>query len=232
MTTGSRRVNLLNQRFRDGTASSNLTRAGVCVHQFDSEEHAAQPWRGCPRGVQAPPNAGGECAIYGGRLSSSVINAEVATASGIRLFSHRGGVVFDPVGLELNCVYGADSGSRNYAETGCNPDFCQSPSDAWCNGLPHRPDPGLELVLRSQVGADRYNEVMVNAGHLDSRLPRAIEAIFALHPDAGGSAQDLDVALRVHGAFLETFPLLSAAGWPLLVLNSHDTTHPFSVHRG
>lgn len=227
MATGPLRVAALNRRFREGVASSNLTRAGLLVHQFDAEEDESHPWRGCPKPRTDTRGVGNQCPQFGGRFSSSVVNARMRGRSGkggIRLFSARSGVVFNPREARLNCAYAGDSGSRKWPATGCSDVLCASASDGWCGGLAHKPEQ-LELVIRSTQGG-AYNEVMVDTARLETALPRAIDAIFYVRGAPGAERKH---AAWAHARFLESYSGLTALEWPLLRLDLEDMVNPLSA---
>ena len=59
----------LNARYRDAQPSSDLRRAGVLLHMWDSTESKAQRWRGCPNHEGTPENEGWDWCAPSARLS-------------------------------------------------------------------------------------------------------------------------------------------------------------------
>ena len=220
----------LNARFRNGRPANALEAAGVLLRQFDNEEDYSAPWRGCPRGQKVREGAGNECAIYGGRFSSSIVNAAMVGAGGkgkIALFSQDSGVVFNPLGTQLNCIYAADGGTRKMPDDGCGPTsgFCpktRSPHDGWCDGRPIFPDRVAD-ALNGQ-GARPYNEAVVNTKYLDEHLPQAVEAFFFI---AGARAYQRGKGEAAHAKFHAAYPTLAATEAPLLCLDPTDLERPF-----
>ena len=211
------RLSRVPQRLQKSLAALTLKRAlaaaGVLLRQFDGSEDVARPWRGCPGG-NVRQGAGSECAIYGARLSASIINREI----GVHLFSRSApGTIYGPAGVQLRCAYGGDGGTRASVDGCRNGAFCTSPGDAWCGGAPHPPN-DLASIL---VPRGEYNEVIVDAASIEVALPRVVDAFFYMR----GSAPER--AARVREQFVAEHHV-SAKGFPLVRLDPRNRDAPFS----
>jgi len=225
-------VDALNARFVRGHPSSSLDEAGVLLHGFDHTENQKERWRGCS--ARAHPDGGGDCEQFGNRFSASIIFRGMLTAGGgaaaqIPLFGSAGGIIFSPPATKIICAYTADGGSRGKRD-GCGDDFCdsaRSAHDPWCDGRPHLPR-DLSNVLRGYVEQKRtsYNEIIVDTAALADYLPDSIEAIFYV---ASGGRQEEEDARQVHRQFHAAFPALGVDSVPLVRLDLHDTSNPFSL---
>lgn len=145
----------LNQRYLHGRPSNHLLEAGVLVHMFDQTESKAEPWRGCPDHVGTDAD-GGECTLFGNRLSTSMI---WSGHSGVYGGYRPGGIVLSPYPewTRVLCIYGSDGGTRHGGDfDGCGTEFCNKDDarDGWCDGLPHKPDK-LAQVLQWFAGQHR-----------------------------------------------------------------------------
>ena len=216
----------LNARFQDGIASNDLEKAGVIVRQFDRTEDIQRPWRGCPN-HDASDGAGNDCALFGNRLSASILNAGMVPRTGERrvpLFSADSGVIYAPTSMRLACIYGGDGGSRK-EEDGCGSNFCdaaRSRRDFWCDGRPHHTEQ-LGDVLRGMMehSPGGYNEAIFSSFDLDQQLPWAVEAFF--YVDTGGLA----AARSAHAAFHSTYPDIGGKMAPLIHIVTTDVNTPF-----
>ena len=150
------------------------------------------------------------------------MNAHLFRATGkIKLFSTgAAGVVYSPR-ITLNCVYGGDGGTRKLPEDGCGTEFCdRSATDAWCNGLPHRPSHVGDML--THLTGSGYNEVIISTKSIDDLLPEAVEGIFYLKRSIASERR----ARTAHADFLRRYRL-SAATHPLLRLDLDNLDRPF-----
>ena len=106
-------VDLVNKRFAGSKKpSGDLDKAGVLMHQFDTIEVKGRPWEFC---------TGQRCYMGGqwipGRISSMLIYSGMRDRKdrvAIPLpFKDRGGLIFNPFEVEIQCMYGVD-GSALY----------------------------------------------------------------------------------------------------------------------
>ena len=220
----------LNARFVNGGISNDLEAAGVLIRQFDNEEDYSAPWRGCPDAHHVREGAGNECAIYGGRFSSSIVNAAIyAGRTKMTLFSQESGIVYSPHATKLNCIYAADGGTRKMPTDGCGPlkGFCEpsrSAHDGWCDGRPIHPD-RIADALRGQIEGSRpYNEAVINTEYIETHLPHAVDAFFFV---AGARSSLRRRAELAHAKFHAAYPNLLATDAPLLCLDMSDLVRPF-----
>lgn len=198
--------------------STTLSQVGIVIRQFDNCEDAARPWRGCPDHV-AREGAGSECALNGNRFSASIINQKLWRAGG-RLFSAtRSGVIYAPAGVQINCAYNSDGGSRDSADGCKGGNFCGDPSDLWCDGRPHRPS-DLASVL-SKPGSGGYNEVILDVGYLDAHLPSAVDGFFYVKGQSKSAAQ------RARNTFLAENSRIRPADFPLIAIDPRNRERPF-----
>ena len=94
-------VERLNERFERGQPGSDLARAGVLVHQFDTPDAVRynNPWRPCP--------ADKWCSKWADRYSTSIINRRIP-----HVFSaDESGFVVRPLAVEILCAWSQDGGS-------------------------------------------------------------------------------------------------------------------------
>ena len=61
----------------------------------------------------ANDGTGNECALNGNRFSASILNMKLWRAGGHLFSASKSGVVYAPGGVQLNCVYNSDGGSRD-----------------------------------------------------------------------------------------------------------------------
>lgn len=224
-------IGRLNARFTGGRVANSLELAGVLLRQFDNEEDSGAPWRGCPHQL-VREGAGNECAIFGGRFSSSIVNAAMATAAGkkkIILFSEESGIVYNPHATRLNCIYAADGGTRKMPKDGCGPEkgFCEpsrSAFDGWCDGRPIFPNRIQDALRGQQEGGRPYNEAVINTEYIETHLPQAVEAFFFVSGARPFSRQRGEDA---HAKFHAAYPNLRSTDAPLLCLDPNDLERPF-----
>lgn len=201
----------LNEQWRNGEPSGELSRAGILVHTFDNTEddmtakqsvgkspQDAEPWRPC--------SAQAWCGQYHGRLSASIINQ----AQRVLFTSEFGaGIVLSP-GTSLYCSYPVDGGTMQKfcppgAPTGCAPGCATETGEPnWCDhdeawspltsaqvwSCAFRPD-DLEAMLRHHRNsrASQYNEVVVDTSSYETHLPNSLLAFFFLASDRGGGSE-------------------------------------------
>ena len=219
---------VLNARFRDGTATNDLTAAGVLLRQFDRTEDIERPWRGCPGG-HVSNGAGHDCELFGNRLSASIVNAQMVSPRDkvVPVFSTEGGVVYSPTLSGITCIFGGDGGSRKFSD-GCGHDYCppqrSAAGDVWCDGKPHfRTHIGDVLRGFSTVRQGSFNEVILNSETLDTHLPKVVEAFFYVTPTGATAAR------AAHEKFVAKYGLKPTHPdfVPLLRLDVSDPDHPF-----
>ena len=125
-SAGGSAVDRINSRFRNARPSSDLTEAGVLLHQFDEIEMHGRPWEFCE----------GTCYTQGatlpGRVSAMIIYhglRDRGDRAGIPLpFGDRGGLIFRPTEVELKCLYGVD-GSTAFQRNDPNHPGCPAPGE-------------------------------------------------------------------------------------------------------
>ena len=107
----------INNRFALGHASSNLSLAGVLMHQFDGTTDPTHPWLPCP------PQQW--CNAFSDRISASLINRRIPF-----LFKEGGvGIILAPSKTKLRCSYFGDGGTMPRRcgprpAKGCEPGCC------------------------------------------------------------------------------------------------------------
>ena len=172
----------INERFARGHASSNLSEAGVLVHQFDGTTNFEYPWLPCP------PEQW--CNSFNNRISASLINSRLPF-----LFKEGGvGMILAPKATSIRCSYFVDGGTMSKTceqhRDGCVAGCCdQFGRPNWCGpdlslasqtiyGCAFRPL-DLEAMLRHHElrrDARQYNEVVVDLSSWDAE--RSVEAFY------------------------------------------------------
>ena len=164
-------------------------------------------------------------------------------------FSNRGGILFNPSAVQIDCLYGIDGATYhlNYVQPnppGCSKSFCSPNNNHGCgfNGAPATAwaprDMQRLLELHKEHGAQwhnpgwhsGYNEVIVNSRHYNDHLPNSVWAFF--YPkgqdpttwDLGYGIQ-IDVR-RAHRDFLAEYGL-TARDVPLLEFDPSAWDRPF-----
>eukprot|EP00965_Chrysotila_dentata_P237010 6201643-Pleurochrysis_carterae.AAC.1 len=159
-------VDTINGRFIRGGASSDLSLAGVLIHQFDKLEEPTEPWRPCHTGW---------CSNIQNFLSASIINALVPN-----LFSDSrkppgdgAGVVISPELAPVICAYSVDGGTQARFNGGCGQNWCSPPVFWSCSWPPEK----LRDMLQAQEQhySDQYNEVVLSSSAWEAALPDIIE---------------------------------------------------------
>jgi hypothetical protein len=221
----------LNWRFKNGHITNELRSAGILIKQFDASEDQNSPWRGCPNHV-ALEGAGQDCYTYGGRFSSTIINADMFTGREFKLMSREAGIIFNPQVTKLNCVYGGPVGLRKLPDDGCGEKqyFCdpirEANGDSWCNGQPHEPE-HLAHAMAQERGLNM--EVVVNTAFIDEHLPDAVDAFFFVKSGTEASRRRVENA---HAKFHEKYPFFdpfARTAHPLLCLDTSDVDRPFKT---
>jgi hypothetical protein len=136
----------LNERYNQGHATNDLTKAGVLIHNFDGHLDYSSPW---------VTRSGGWMQDYSYILSSSLLNDRKAGS-----FSRNGGVVLSPLSGVL-CSYPYDGGAMNYLN-GCGPTYCSEPDNVWGCAFP----PSMTYrMMEIHENGDQwpYNEVVIDA---------------------------------------------------------------------
>ena len=126
----------LNRRFRDGQPSNDLENVGLIMHQWDGQEVGGEgtSLRMCLTNCMTQGQA-----LFG-RLSSMIIYRglrERADRTAVPMpFWDRGGLLFHPRYVTLDCLYGIDAATYNLNQAehpGCSDTFC-NPVATWENG--------------------------------------------------------------------------------------------------
>ena len=175
-------ISLINERFRHGRPSNDLSKAGVLVHMFDHTEDSLQKWRGCPNhqtvveGHKPGDVGNGDCLATGNRFSSSLIWKGHSP-----VFGGGGGIIFRPEHVRVICGYGGDGGSRHGEDDGCGTNWCP-PSEVddphgWCDGRPYRPTNLVDMLQAWSARSTTYNELIVDVATYEASLPYSIEAV-------------------------------------------------------
>ena len=249
-------VHRLNARFAAGVPTSNMSAAGVLVHQFDNTEGGDdamdEMWLPCPADCYGHSCW---CAPYRDRWSASLISATTPrdNLDSLILFSKRaGGLVFAPNNTVL-CAYPQDGGTENrvcdptgvsakclpgcYTETiDGSPCWCDEIAPAWScpNGtVANLSSPcawkptDLKQALTKQQTVNTYNEIIVDTSKYAAALPGSLEAIFFLATSDCATAPLCEgLARKTHAAALAKYQL-TAAKLPLLLLNQSEPRRPF-----
>ena len=247
----------INERFRTGRPSSDLSEIGVIFKQFDGLETAGRPWESC---------VGDTCHCQGatlpGRVSAMIAYAGLASRTDRKAislpFGDRSGVVLRNSELAFECMYGIDGATFNLIDPerpGCTASVCDAaklcyhgtmtdkchngdmcgfvgaPPTAW-----HPRDVKLFLEMHKALGApykppsfhSGYNEVIISSARLNRRLPDAVDAFFVLdHKYARTDALSIDV-VQAHRDFLKHYAKTEEEV-PLLMLNPSSWEAPFSL---
>lgn len=168
-----------------------------------------------------------------------------------------GGMILNPSGLRVLCAYGGnhtDIAASSRAQT-CQPDgkswttpgagcvpgcasavlgedtFCapQLARDDWCQGKPWRPSDVDAMMSAAKVADPNRpiaSEVLVLDGaSFRAQQPHSVDAIFfgATEADGGKAAR------AMHLSFLQAFPEVHYADFPLLIYDARDPVTPFTV---
>ena len=227
-------VERLNARFRNAKSSNDLGEIGILVHTFDGQEDPTEPWLAC-RAEQF-------CGFYGDRVSTSLVRpGRVAT---YKFQEASAGVIANPEVAQLLCAYGGDGATRGKT---CNPPgvsaqctpgcttrggwglpWCDADAsqDSLCNRRPWKPSDLHRLITIEAMGSggshdqlSSYDELVLDGSIWNAHMPNAVEAFVET------SANDPRAA-KLHAAFLARYGL-SAAQVPLVLLSTHDPSHPF-----
>ena len=227
------RAERINARFRDAVpgSSSDLSTAGVLIHQFDKYETAGAPWKSC--------NFHCDNEVVGwavtGRLSTSIMYGRMRLRGdrvAVPLVSNDGGIVARPHGgVNISCIFGID-GATVGLSGGPNGDGCPStwcnPAQTGCNqagygccafeGAPPQAawraeDLGTLLKLHEQHGAgyhqpgyhSGYNEASVDGWSWNANLPRTVEAFFYLENVGTAGQGQVSYARDAHSRFLREY---------------------------
>ena len=204
----------LNTRFRTGrTEDTDLARAGVVVHQFDSLDD--------PNPNHSPWLPGASHHETGDRISGALINAAMQADPGhnIPIYSYSlAGIILAPKTNKLLCSYPYDVGSLSRrcfpsgvsgsCIPGCgnNPNlpmmWCDPNTDFWKRSSPAcawKPE-HLDTMMRARNEIRReklkppqkkwndnkyYNELIFDASYYVEHLPDSIEAVFYLDDNCG-----------------------------------------------
>jgi hypothetical protein len=214
---------LLNERWRKGAPSSDLSKGGVILHTVDGvEEDGAQFWRpraSFPRWIERNTMD---------RVSASMVYRGHST---LYAGAYHYGVVFRPYsGLTcLLCAYAADGGS---SEKRCHPPgpsascvpgcLVGTANFARCTGhCPFGPAAlGTMLQQHRQSRNPTYNELVLDPECWRANLPHSVEAIFFTGPMPG-------LATAARAAMIAKYKL-SRDQVPLVRFDPSDTNAPFS----
>ena len=236
---------MLNRRFREGRASSDVAAAGVVLHQFDGYESHKHPWAPCDNRGHGTPCQGQELP---NRLSAMLIFASMRQRSDrvhVPLIGDLGGVVVSP-SVPLKCAYG-DDGSTWHAPDGCWQPWCD-PTKPFEGGQwwDHKPCGfgSQEQIRRAWRPQDLhhmlalynehsqlyhapgfysgYNELVYASEDWNARLPRVIEAFFTIKNRYDGTTPD------ARRRFLRAFGL-DGKDVPLLEFDPSNWIEPFRI---
>ena len=192
-------VDQLNERYRNGRASNNVSEAGVIIHTFDGHLSSTEPWH---------TRSDGWMASYSYILSCSIISAR---KSGV--FNQNGGVLISPASRIL-CSYPYDGGAMNY-QNGCGPSFCSEPNNIW--GCCFPPSMMYRMLQIHYNGPQwPYNEVVIDSSAM------IIEAVI---DGRGNNAAAIHGRLLAHfGLKSNQLPLLRGTG-PFSCANCSQDPH-------
>ena len=200
--------------------------AGVLLHIFDNTEEPGRPWRPC-----TPPSW---CAIYGDRMSTTLVNKQLVHLYGDGNFVS--GVILEPrrAQSELLCGYGSDGGSMNKlcnppgvtencipgCQTGSQPSWCTNTSVYDCAWSP----PDLAYMLTLQTGAPyTYNELVIGTQGWLTDPAASIEAFFFSRT----AGEMRDKAWGAHSSLMAQDA--AADRVPVLSLDLSRLERPFAV---
>lgn len=200
----------LNQRFRNGQPSSSLSEAGVLVRQMDSLNPSDEMW-----GAAVVDDG-----KFGDRLAASIVNARLPY-----MYSTSAvGLVLNPESVQggVYCSYPRDGNSMGQGNHGCEDGRNYPPERLGAMLEQHQHAMHWHKTClwsgEEQDELDRngcqYNEVVLNAAHLLSRLPSACEAVFfptngVVHAAEGDEQRARAVRASFERAFHVRLPLLA-----------------------
>lgn len=243
---GEATLESINNRFREGRPSTDLTVVGVSLHQFDETENPDRPWLSCPEfchGVGQPCG----CYFLSDRLSGQVVFADMPKTNRkeIPVWSEKaGGFVWNMGMARLHCAFAGDAGTRartcsppgatDQCVPGCTDGFhpwCDgNHPDVWCDGNPWRPnelDQMLSAYRFRKPPYNTYNEIIVDSKYTDERMPDAVEAFFyPLTPACETGSKCSSYVRRIRKAFLREYQL-DESKVPLLAFRPGNWEQPF-----
>ena len=249
------RAAVLNARFRSARPSSDLSEAGLVMHQFDRLELKGQPWLSC--NYHCDNELNGQSLT--GRISTSIMYGGMQHRDdrvAVPLVSNDGGIIAHPQKIIVECAFGIDGATVGLNGgphgDGCPAYFCDPSGNIEANGFcgfwgapPNAAwapkDLGKMLELHQQFGEpygepgyhSGYNEAVVDGLSWNANMPNTIEAFFMLEgagveltPDKGrGQA---GYAREAHRNFLERYDLTEEEV-PLLAFDPSRWSKPFRV---
>ena len=256
--TPSERALLLNARFRDARPSSDLSAAGLVMHQFDRLELAGAPWKACNFHCDSELNG----QSLTGRLSTSIMYGGMHSRGdrqAVPLVSNDGGVIARASEINISCLFGIDGASVGLSGgpngDGCPWYWCDPSGNIEANGYcgfwgappqaAWRPQDLAKLLeLHEKFGEpygqpgyhSGYNEAIVDGWSWNANLPNTVEAFFELEgsgvqatPDHGrGQAGYVRDA---HRRFLEEYGITNMEV-PLLKFDPARWSAPFRDPNG
>ncbi|KAF4661876.1 hypothetical protein FOL47_006508 [Perkinsus chesapeaki] len=228
-------VTLLNKRFNEGGPTSDLSKAGVLMHQWDGlgAEDYDQSWRPYTPEECSNSSSHANCQ-YSDRISCLLINNDVRNPGDgrIPLYTYtRGGTVEDPDFTEVTCAYSEDGGTMDRSNAGCGCHSGDDQCEAWgdnnscalegpvadlsvCWWGPN----DLQNMMENQKGV--YNEVVISSATYLKNLPESIQAFFFI---ANNSLSETETRTQ-YGTFKASYP---DSDVPLLVINYDAKESPF-----
>ena len=229
-------VTAINEMFRVGKPSNDLSRVGIILHGFDNMEDHQRPWRPCP----ADSN---DCASLRDRVSTSIVNGGMKGdgSYGIPVFSSdNGGLLLRGGSNRLLCSYIGDGGTRGVVCDPAHPNGCiagckltgdnwcdtrQPGFNPWCDGRPYAASQLSTMLRYFSESPGSYNEVVLAGSVWGSNLPRSVLAIY--YPEHCSDACEW-YARDTHERMLEEYHL-TADDVPLLQLRTDNWEAPFAA---
>ena len=207
----------LNNRWRSGRPSNELSVAGLLTRVIDPQSDNTEPWLPC------------DCAV-GDRFCTSIISArhpDIYVREGI-----NPGFIFSPsVADSIMCSYPSDAGSANQqcwprgrstsCTPGCHVQQCGPGAKPWAcawfgpqgvESMQRAQDASRPLYTHTPPSQWGYNEVVLDTTDWHERLPAAIDAVFIpVEADESAWRRGRDT----HAKYLRAFNL-TASELPLL----------------
>lgn len=112
-------IQAINERFRVGTPSNDLSIAGVLIHQLDGTEAKREPWRPCTtaspfKHATMPPSLmKHRIPLFSQRCAGDRISASIVSAQMPHVYDPSGpGIIISPSHAHILCSYAGDGLSR------------------------------------------------------------------------------------------------------------------------
>ena len=141
----------INDRFRTGRPSNNLTEVGLLFRQFDGLEVHERPWEACEQDCHLPWSSKRFLALRGRESKSELFGRLSATIAyqGLRdrpdrkaislIYPDRAGYVLRNEEVSLQCLYGKDAATffvDSSANPGCVEEYCDENHWQYFSGMP------------------------------------------------------------------------------------------------